>query len=179
MTALPDLYQPGGLFPRPAPATAAPDPAPDLFDVFAAPASGTSPRTFTVALPAGLRLLNANQRLHYRRRAEITAALRGAAMEAATENPSLHKALTAANPDPVFQRAHIIGVLHPGDRSRRDPANWYPSFKAGVDGLVDAGVLEDDDNTHVVGPDMRLGHVVKGSRIVLHIRELAPEAVAR
>lgn len=29
-TALPDLYQPGGLFPRPAPTTAAPAPAPDL-----------------------------------------------------------------------------------------------------------------------------------------------------
>lgn len=151
-----------------------------LFDVFATPATaGDTTRTYTITLPAGLRLLNANQRLHYRRRAEINAALRGAAMEAATNNITLRKALIAANPEPVLQRAHIIGVLHPGDRSRRDPANWYPSFKAAVDGLVDAGVLEDDDHTRLIGPDMRLGHRVKGSQIVLHIRELAAEAAAR
>ncbi|WJV48932.1 hypothetical protein [Streptomyces flavofungini] len=69
---------------------------------------------------------------------------------------------------------HIIGVLHPQNRQRRDPANWYPSFKACVDGLVDQGILEDDDHTRVVGPDMRLGHVVEGARLVLHIRELPP-----
>ncbi len=48
----------------------------------------------------------------------------------------------------------------------RDPANWYPSFKAPIDGLTDkkrkgqvlaVGVLSDDSDEHVVGPDMRLG----------------------
>ncbi|TXC98985.1 hypothetical protein [Streptomyces sp. ISID311] len=126
---------------------------PDWFD-------GMPGRQFRVAMPPRLLLLNSNQRLHHHRRAEITKVLRRAAWAASRGVPHL-------------ERAHIIGVLHPEDRQRRDPANWYPSFKACVDGLVDQGVLDDDDHTRVVGPDMRLGHVVSGSRLVIHIRELA------
>ncbi|MFE7129313.1 hypothetical protein ACFVIM_00440 [Streptomyces sp. NPDC057638] len=121
---------------------------------------GAPGRRFRVALPPRLTLLSANQRPHHFRRAEITKVLRRAAWAASADVPRL-------------ERAHIIGVLHPADRQRRDPANWYPSFKALLDGLVDRGVLDDDDHTRVVGPDMRIGHVVKGARLVLHIRELA------
>ncbi|MGW9437979.1 hypothetical protein [Streptomyces sp. NPDC055607] len=129
-------------------------------------------RRFAIPLPAGMRLLNANQRVHHRVRADITQALRGAAMAACSEDPDMRAALASAGENPVLQRAYILGVLHPPSRRRADPANWYPSFKAAVDGLVDAGVLEDDDHTRVVGPDMRIGPVVKGGRIVLHIQEL-------
>ncbi|MEU4166165.1 hypothetical protein AB0F46_04665 [Streptomyces sp. NPDC026665] len=122
---------------------------------------GMPGRRFRVAMPPRLLLLNSNQRLHHHRRAEITRVLRRAAW-------------AASRPVPHLQRVHIIGVLHPEDNQRRDPANWYPSFKACVDGLVDQGVLDDDDHTRVVGPDMRIGHLVAGSRLVLHIRELAP-----
>lgn len=120
---------------------------------------GLPGRRFRVALPPRLRLLNSNQRLHHHTRADLTKVLRRAAWAAARGVPHL-------------EGAHIIGVLHPEDRQRRDPANWYPSFKACVDGLVDQGVLDDDDHTRVIGPDMRLGHLVSGSRLVLHIREL-------
>lgn len=123
---------------------------------------GMPGRRFRVALPPRLLLLNSNQRLHHHRRADITRVLRRAAWAASRELPAL-------------ERAHIIGVLHPQDRQRRDPANWYPSFKACVDGLVDQGVLEDDDHTRVVGPDMRIGHVLSGSRLVLHVRELTTD----
>ncbi|MEV0257691.1 hypothetical protein AB0H82_25965 [Streptomyces sp. NPDC050732] len=132
------------------------EPAAEVTDWF----DGMPGRRFRVALPPRLLLLNSNQRLHHRR-ADITRVLRRAAWAASRGLPSL-------------ERAHIIGVLHPEDRQRRDPANWYPSFKACVDGLVDQGVLEDDDHTRVVGPDMRIGHVVSGSRLVLHVRELPP-----
>jgi rhodanese-related sulfurtransferase len=37
-------------------------------------------RQFTIALPPGLKLLNANQKIHYRQRAEYVRALRGAAI---------------------------------------------------------------------------------------------------
>jgi hypothetical protein len=116
-------------------------------------------RTFSIVLPAGLRLMTSNQRLHWRTRAKVTKGIRGAAMEAAFGVPEL-------------QRAHITAVLHPHDRRRRDPANWYPSVKAAVDGIVDAGVLDDDDHIHVLGPDMRLGDIVKGGQLVLVVREL-------
>lgn len=132
-------------------------------------------RSFTIALPPGLKLLNANQRLHHVPKAKLTEAIRSAAMEACSENPVMHAALTAANPGPVLQRAYILGVLHPPSRRRADPANWYPSFKAAVDGLVDAGVLDDDDHTRLVGPDMRIGPVVAGGQIALIVQELTVE----
>lgn len=129
---------------------------------------------FTLPLPAGLPLLNANQRPHHRVRAKLTAAIRGAAMEACSEHPQMRAALAAAGDQPLMRHAYILGIVHPGRRGRFDPPNWYPSFKAALDGLVDAGVLEDDDHTRVVGPDMRPGPVVKGGRITLHIQELSP-----
>lgn len=141
-----------------------------------APAATTAagPRPYVIALPAGLRLLNANQRLHHARKAEYTAKIRETAFEAVSECPSLMDALAAAKPGALFQRAHVLGVLHPPTDGRRDPANWYPSFKAAVDGLVDAGVLEDDDHTRLLGPDMRLGEKRKRGQIVLVVRGLAP-----
>ncbi|MEU6229953.1 hypothetical protein [Streptomyces sp. NPDC047042] len=149
---------------------------PTLFDpeVPATPVVA-GPRPYVITLPAGLHLLNANRQLHYKRRMEYTAKLRAAAMSAVSECPALMDALAAAGPGPLFQRAHILGVLHPHDKGRRDPANWYPSFKAAVDGLVDAGLFEDDDHTRVVGPDMRLGRVVKRGQLVLVVRGLEPD----
>lgn len=129
---------------------------------------------FTITLPPGLKLLNANQRVHHRVRAELTQAIRGAAMAQCSEEPAMRAALVSAGDAPVLEHAYILGILHPGSRRRLDPANFYPSFKAAVDGLVDAGVLEDDDHTRVIGPDMRIGPVAKGGRLALVIQELTP-----
>lgn len=81
---------------------------------------------------------------------------------------------------PRLERAHIVAELCFTDKRRRDPANWYPTVKAAVDGLVDAGVLRDDSTEYLVGPDMRLGPPVPrsngrkqgGGVLVLHIFEL-------
>lgn len=148
-----------------------------LFDLTPqAPAATTAagPRAYTITLPAGLKLLNANQRLHHKPKGKLTAAIREAAMEAVSNDAALMRALAAAKPGPLFQRAHILGILHPATARRADPANWYPSFKAAVDGLVDAGLLDDDDHEHVVGPDMRLGEKAKGGQLALVVRPLAP-----
>lgn len=97
-------------------------------------------------------------------------------MAQCSEDPAMRAALgLAASGQPLLRHAYILGVLHPPSRRRADPANWYPSFKAAVDGLVDAGVLEDDDHTRVIGPDMRIGPVAKGGQLALHIQELSPE----
>ncbi|MFI5687841.1 hypothetical protein [Streptomyces sp. NPDC051636] len=152
------------------------------------PAAPTAagPRPYTITLPAGMKLLNANQRMHHKPKAKLTAAIRDAAMEAVSDNPALMDALAAAKPGPLYQRAHILGILRPATARRADPANWYPSFKAAVDGLVDAGLFDDDDHTRVVGPDMRLGEKTKGGQLVLVVHGLAAgedplgyEAVAR
>lgn len=129
-------------------------------------------RTFTIELPPGLPLLNANRRVHHHIRAERTRTLRAAAVEAVAGHQELMAALAAAKPGPLYERAHVLGILRPASARRHDPANWYPSFKAAVDGLVDAGLLDDDDHTRLVGPDMRLGHKMAGSQLVLVVQPL-------
>lgn len=40
-------------------------------------------------------------------------------------------------------------------RVRRDAHNVIPTLKALIDGMVDAGLLPDDDDRHLTGPDLR------------------------
>jgi crossover junction endodeoxyribonuclease RusA len=128
----------------------------------AAPAGGDTPRTWRIEFPAGMELLNANDRTHWSAKAPVTKALRWAAF-----------CLARSGLVPQLDRAHVEAVYEPPDRRRRDPANLYPSIKACVDGLVDARVLPDDDAAHLVGPDMRLGDVRPGGRIVLIVTDLS------
>lgn len=128
-------------------------------------------QSFTIELPAGLPLLNANRRTHHHVRATRTRLIRAAAIEAVAEHRPLMEALAAAKPQALFQRARIVGYYRPARAGRADPANWYPSFKAAVDGLVDAGLLDDDDHTRLIGPDMRLGSKVTGGQLVLVISD--------
>lgn len=120
------------------------------------------PPSWRVELPIGLFLLNDNQRLHHRRKAEYIDLTRRASGFAAR-----------AAKLPTFQRIHVFYVIHPkpGIR-RRDPGNWSPTAKAAIDGLVDAGVVPDDNSDRVLGGDPRLGSPVKGSQFVLWITDL-------
>lgn len=53
------------------------------------------------------------------------------------------------------QVVHVAAWIQYPRGGRADPANAAPTVKALVDGLVDAGMLPDDDSTHLVGPDFR------------------------
>lgn len=122
-----------------------------------------SARSWQIELPTGLTLMTSNERLHHLKRSDRTRALRNAARIA-----------TQVARVPSLERAHITCYLRAKDRRRRDPGNWYPSAKAVVDGIVDAGVLSDDDATRVIGPDMRLGDVLKtGPQLVIVVTDLA------
>ncbi|MDP8971179.1 MAG: hypothetical protein M3N52_11940 [Actinomycetota bacterium] len=70
---------------------------------------------------------------------------------------------------PAMPGAHIVAELMFTTGHRRDPHNWFPTAKAAVDGLVDAGVLPDDRAELVTGPDMRLGPKVGQPCLVLHL----------
>jgi len=89
--------------------------------------------------------LNSNDRLHRHQEAKITKAWREAAAQAAQGIGPLNT--------PVRITAHIWKPRG----GRYDPGNLYPTAKACVDGLVDAGLLTDDDHTRLIGPDMRHG----------------------
>lgn len=123
------------------------------------------PVEYVVALPPGLTLLNANDRLHYHARARIVRDIRAAA-----------KLIAKNNRIPPLTIVRIIGVLHPTRRGHRDSHNWFPTLKAAVDGIVSAGVLPDDDDSHVVGTEVVLGEPVPRGQFVVRIQVAAPAA---
>lgn len=117
---------------------------------------------YTVRVPSS-GWLNANQRQHWTARSDLTAAWRRAAAWCARSArvPSLGQSRVVAELCMVPRR-----------RVRIDPANYAPTAKAAVDGLVDAGIWPDDSSGWVIGPDMRLGPAAKTASeeaLVLHI----------
>lgn len=91
--------------------------------------------------------LNANRRQHWTAHATAVRAWREAAGWAAKAAK-----LPALGPSRVVAEL----VMCPRRTARIDPANWAPTAKAVVDGLVDAGIWPDDNHGWLEGPDMRL-----------------------
>lgn len=100
-----------------------------------------SGRTFTLTV-AGERPLTVNKviGMHRMRWATHTATTR-----------EVWWAAALAQKVPPLARCRIVATpLHRDHRSPQDVAACAPEVKAAVDGLVDAGVLTDDDATHLV-----------------------------
>lgn len=53
------------------------------------------------------------------------------------------------------------------------PGTSTPTAKAIVDGLVDAGVIPDDSNEWVTGPDMRAGEKRPEPCVVVRVEAIA------
>ena len=51
-----------------------------------------------------------------------------------------------------LDRARLTVLIHWPDNRRRDRHNYTPTIKHLIDGMVDAGVLPDDDDDHLDGP---------------------------
>lgn len=89
-------------------------------------------------------ILTANQRMHWRKKAQRTKAIR--------ELAAVHT--RASKPAPM-QAAHCLVELTWPTRHRRDAHNLMPTIKACIDGIVDAKLLPDDSDKHLTGPDLR------------------------
>jgi len=101
-----------------------------------------------LTIPAPCDWLNSNQRLHWAEKARRTRIWRYTA----------HGAVLAQAKGVRFTvPVRIVVTIHKPRAGRFDATNWAPTGKALIDGLVDSGLLEDDDNTRVIGPDMRAG----------------------
>ncbi|MBP2333074.1 hypothetical protein [Corynebacterium freneyi] len=89
---------------------------------------------YTLWLPYALPPLTANQRMHWRRKADTVRDVRYATNVLA-RNAKLPQGVD-----------HATVALHyvPRDRRRRDADNLVPTLKAACDGLVDAGLTADD-----------------------------------
>lgn len=90
-------------------------------------------------------LLTANQRMHWRAKARRSAWLRQAAGIRALQIGGTF--LTPVRCE--------ISVAWPNAR-RRDVHNLMPTIKPVIDGAVDAGLLQDDSDQWLIGPDLRV-----------------------
>ena len=92
----------------------------------------------TVTAPAAF--IRSNDHTHWRNRHKLTAAWRDAAAWAAK-----------AQHLPVFGNGpvHVTATIHRADRRTFDLDGGAPTIKAAIDGLRDAGCL-DEDSCHVI-----------------------------
>jgi hypothetical protein len=113
---------------------------------------------WVLEVPAPCDWINSNQRLHRMELARRVAEWRKAAGFHARRHGGYFTS-------PV----HIVATVHKTRGGRWDAGNLYPTAKAVVDGLVDAGVIYDDSNEYVVGPDMRAGEKRAAACVVLSV----------
>ena len=115
--------------------------------------------------------VTANQRGSWRASAPHIAAWRAKAAWAAK----------AARLPLIEGHVHVTAFVQRSHRrgGRWDPANWAPTAKAAIDGIVQAGVLADDSTKYVTGPDMRAGSIQPTDRLLLVIRRAEPEQEPR
>lgn len=92
--------------------------------------------------------ISANQRHHWRAKADQTRRWR-------------QSVRTLARRDGVptgLDRLHITIMIHQQHpKKQRDVGNLQPTAKAIIDGLVEHGLLPDDNDKHLTGPDLRRG----------------------
>ena len=110
-----------------------------LIGVFLVPGGSAECARLVFDVPVK-RMLNSNQRLHPMTKAARSKWLRGLASERGVT-------LFSGSGDGSFLfdgPVEVTVTVCPTTRSRMDPPNVYPSVKALVDGLTDAGWWEDD-----------------------------------
>ena len=125
--------------------------------------AAVKPRTWTLELPAGLRLLSLNGREHWSVKGRITRDLRQAAFVVA-RNAKI----------PPLERASVVVEYQPPLTSRRRDLDNIPaaSGKPCIDGgLVDARILKDDAPPFLAGITYRIGEPYPRGRLLLHITE--------
>lgn len=117
--------------------------------------------TFTLEPPCAY--INANDRMHHHAKAKLTRGWRKLTAAMLT---------TSGEPVPAYGRAHITITYRFPTNHRREVSNLQPTSKAIVDGLVDAGLIPDDDDLHVVGPDNRREWPNGTRRVTVTIEEI-------
>jgi len=74
----------------------------------------------------------------------------------------------------TFGRVKVKCTFRAADNRRRDSANVYPSYKAILDGAVDAHVIKDDSDKYVASFEMVRGpnRTDRKSQLILEIIEV-------
>lgn len=126
------------------------------------------------ALRGGNEMISSNDRLNMHVKAELTAYLRKLSKESAFKMYEHPERAMFSDVHPC----HMGIIICPPTKRRMDAPNWYPTIKALIDGLTDAGIFEDDNDkiirsyTFIRGPQTEN----KKYRIELVIREGADKS---
>lgn len=123
--------------------------------------AGAIPREYRIEIPPRTILLNANDRPNHYKRARIVKNLREIACQ-----------LARIRRIPHLERVEITGFVHPPDKRDRDAHNWYPTLKATIDGIRDAGVITNDTSEFLLRTDMQMGEKARFLSFSLLIREV-------
>lgn len=117
----------------------------------------------------GNEMINMNDRIHPHIRAGLTAHLRNISMETAIKTYGHREQSLFSDMHPC----HIGIIIHPPTKRKMDAMNWYPTVKALIDGLTDAGIFEDDNDSVITSTTFLSGPVNsnKKYRIEIDIRE--------
>jgi len=119
--------------------------------------------TYTITVPKIGAYMNANDRPNRWAKAAQTKVWRAAA----------YSAIRIQGDAPILEGlVRITATVHIADKRRREVSNLFPTFKACIDGFVDAGILADDSDAHVVGPDPRRAYDGP-PRITFELEEVA------
>lgn len=108
-----------------------------------------SARTWTVTIPAPAMFLNANQRIDRRKLAPIVREWRQAAALYARQAKL-----------PRLGKARIIAELRFTDKAHRDAHNYFLTVKPCIDGLVDYGLLGDDEDSFLTFVGIQAGELM-------------------
>jgi crossover junction endodeoxyribonuclease RusA len=104
-----------------------------------------TPVQFTIRVPSPW-LLTSNRVAHWSKKAQCTRYIRHlAGFETRFSHPGVK-----------LPAAHLTVCVTWPDRRRRDVHNVMPTIKAAIDGVVDAGLLPDDSDQYLTGPDLRV-----------------------
>ena len=98
--------------------------------------------TITLTIPAS-EWLSSNGRYHWAQKARRTRSIRTRAFMLGLA------ALRAGNVTANTGKTHVHVLVGYPTARKADPPNSYPSVKAAIDGLVDAGIFPDDNSEHV------------------------------
>jgi hypothetical protein len=114
------------------------------------------------------RLVSANRRIHHMVRAEVCAYWRKLGHDLVVREYGY-----ADVGETWHTRIRMVVTFRFPDRIRRDAVNLYPYVvKPLVDGMVDARLLPDDNDRHLVGPDFRRHPDAGPHQIVLTVEDL-------
>jgi Holliday junction resolvase RusA-like endonuclease len=123
-------------------------------------------RMWRIEIPAGTKLLSANELRQVKHWSHYNATIRNLRRIANT--------LACAGKIPKnLPKIKVRAIYCPSDNRRRDSTqNYFPSVKACIDGLVDAKVISDDNDKIVVSVEMVRGENIKKSQLILEIIEV-------